>query len=80
MPVIIEFTFASGKKERIKIPAEIWRKNEFKVTKVFVFDELITKAVLDPNEETSDTDLEDNHLPRKETASKFQTYKEKNSK
>jgi hypothetical protein len=35
MPVIIEWTYKDGTKELEKIPAEIWRINENKVSKVF---------------------------------------------
>ncbi len=36
MPVIIEWTYKDGTKELERIPAEIWRTNETKVTKVFM--------------------------------------------
>jgi hypothetical protein len=35
MPVIIEWTFKDGSKEIERLPAEIWRLNETRVTKVF---------------------------------------------
>ena len=35
-PIIIEFTYKDGTKEIEKLPAEIWRYSERKVTKVFV--------------------------------------------
>ena len=38
MPVIIEWTYKDGTKEIERIPAEIWRVNEKKITKVFVKD------------------------------------------
>ena len=36
MPLIIQFTYRDGSKEIERIPAEIWRLNDKKVTKVFV--------------------------------------------
>lgn len=79
MPLLIEFTFESGKKELIRIPAEVWRKNENKISKVFTFSEKITGARLDPHEETADTDQGNNRLPREEEVSVFEKLKEKNS-
>ena len=49
MPVIIEWTYKDGTKEIERIPAEIWRVNEHKVTKVFVKEKEVTNVVLDPN-------------------------------
>ncbi|GAA0891704.1 M1 family metallopeptidase [Fulvivirga kasyanovii] len=80
MPLIIEFTFADGTKTVEKIPAEIWRMNEEKTTKVFAFEKEVTNIVLDPNEETADTDVEDNIFPRKEVPSKFDEFKNKKGK
>jgi nitrous oxide reductase accessory protein NosL len=36
MPVIVEFTFEDGTKMKENIPAQIWRKNENAVSKVFM--------------------------------------------
>jgi len=77
MPIIVKFTFADGSSETKKIPAEIWRYNEYEVTKVFAFDKEVTNIQLDPNLETADTDVEDNVFPRKKAASKFDEFKEK---
>ena len=38
MPVILEFTFSDKSKELVRIPAEIWRQNNEKVSKVFFFE------------------------------------------
>ncbi|MTI41978.1 M1 family metallopeptidase [Fulvivirga lutimaris] len=80
MPIIVEFTFADGTKTIEKIPAEIWRKNEKEVSKVFYFDKEVTNVVLDPNLETADTDVSDNVFPRKREVSKFDEFKGKSGK
>ncbi|UII33695.1 M1 family metallopeptidase [Fulvivirga ulvae] len=80
MPLIIEFTFADGTKTVEKIPAEIWRMNEEEVTKVFAFEKEVINIVLDPNEETADTDVEDNIFPKAEVPSKFDEFKNKKGK
>ncbi len=78
MPVIIEWTYKDGSKEIERIPAEIWRVNETKVTKVFVKDKEVTSVVLDPQKETADINIDDNVFPKAEKpASKFEDFKKK---
>ncbi|MBL7850562.1 MAG: M1 family metallopeptidase [Cyclobacteriaceae bacterium] len=77
MPVIIEWTYKDGTKELEKIPAEIWRMNETKVTKVFMKEKEVVRVVLDPQEETSDINAADNVFPRPPGASKFDELKKK---
>lgn len=78
MPVIIEWTFKDGTKEVERIPAEIWRKDERTVTKVFMKEKEVARIVLDPKAETSDINTEDNAFPKAVTASKFDELKKKN--
>ncbi|NBU47468.1 MAG: M1 family peptidase, partial [Flavobacteriales bacterium] len=80
MPLILEFTFINGKKEVIRIPAEIWRQYEDKVSKVFIFDQEVTSVRLDPFLETADTDLDNNSWPKKEIPSRYQLFKQQQSK
>jgi hypothetical protein len=80
MPLILEFTFVNGKKEVIRIPAEIWRQYEDKVSKVFIFDQEVTSVRLDPFLETADTDLDNNSWPKKEIPSRYQLFKQQQSK
>jgi len=77
MPVIIEWTFKDGTKELEKIPAEIWRLNERRVTKVFVKDKEVANVMIDPNMETADINLEDNIFPKVEQPSKFDEFRKK---
>lgn len=76
MPVIIEWTYADGSKEKEVIPVQIWRKNENNFTKVFVKDKEVTGIVIDPDKETADIDFSNNNWPVKEIPSRFQVYKE----
>ncbi len=79
MPVIIEWTFKDGTKEIEKLPAEIWRINETKVTKVFVKEKEVTNIVLDPRLEITDVNTKDNVFPKVDDGSKFDEFK-KNTK
>jgi hypothetical protein len=74
-PVIIEWTFKDGSKEIERIPAEIWRNNEFEVKKVFVKEKEVVNIVIDPNLETADTNVSDNVFPKKQVENKFDQLK-----
>jgi hypothetical protein len=77
MPVILEWTYKDGSKEIERIPAEIWRINETKVTKVFVKQKEVANLVLDPQKEVADINLEDNVFPKVEKESKIDELKKK---
>jgi len=75
MPLIIEFTFEDGSKVTEQIPAEIWRYDEKEITKVFAFEKEVTNIVVDPENNTADTDSENNMFPRVDKASRFEKFK-----
>jgi hypothetical protein len=60
MPLVIEFEFKDGGKKIERVPAEIWRKNAEKVSKVFVFDKAVKRVVLDPHHELVDANYDNN--------------------
>ena len=75
-PLVIEWTYKDGSKEIEKIPAEIWRLNENRISKVFVKDKEVTSIVLDPNFELADVDVTNNAFPKKEET-RFDQFKRK---
>ncbi|KXX68863.1 M1 family metallopeptidase [Flammeovirga sp. SJP92] len=75
MPIIIELQYEDGTSEKKYIPAEIWKKDDIVVSKVFVCDKPVVQFVLDPNKETADIDTENNYFPRQNQMSRFQLYK-----
>jgi hypothetical protein len=75
MPIILEFEFEDGSKELIRIPAEIWLRNDKEVTKVFPYKKKVKNIILDPNLETADVDTGNNHWFVKPGISRFQLYK-----
>jgi len=74
MPIIVEFEFEDGTKERKHYPAEIWRLNDAEVTKVFPSSKTILKITVDPDEETADVDTSNNSWP-KTTETQFEEFK-----
>ena len=77
MPVIVEFTFADGTKETQKLSSQIWRKNENKVTSVFLTNKKAVSIQLDPMRETADIDESNNKWPNVSAPSKFTMFKMK---
>ena len=80
MPLIIEATFADGSKKVERIPAEIWRIEELKVSKVFVYDQAVVSFRVDPFLETADTDLDNNTWPRVMQPTRYQLYKQEQTR
>lgn len=76
MPILLEFTYADGSKERRDIPAEIWRFDDAEVTKVFVTEKEVISIVVDPLLETADVETGNNYWPSKEEPSLFELYKQ----
>jgi len=79
MPLILEFEFEDGTKSMKRIPAEIWKKNNDKIQKVFGFKKEVKSIYLDPFLETADTDLNNNSWPMIYHPSTFELFKEKSS-
>jgi hypothetical protein len=77
MPIILEWTYKDGTKEIERIPAQVWRKNEGHLTKLFIKDKEVESVKLDPNRETADIDESNNSWPSVKTESKFQVFKAK---
>jgi hypothetical protein len=75
MPVILKVEYADGTSEEIRIPAEIWRYNNFDVSKLIVTKKEAKAIVLDPNLETADADLSNNFFPRRVVPTRFETFK-----
>lgn len=75
MPLILEVELKSGKKIVERIPAEVWRYNSTKLTKLIVTDEPMVSLTQDPNLETADIDLNNNAWPRKITKSRLELFK-----
>ncbi len=77
MPIIIEWTYTDGTKEIEMIPAEIWRSNESKVTKVFAKDKQVDSIVIDPELRTADVNTDNNVFPKQESKSRLEEFKNK---
>ena len=76
MPLIIRISYIDETSEIIRIPAEIWRRSEVNVSKVFILDKEVVSFRLDPQLETADTDLYNNAWPRELIPSRYDLFKQ----
>ncbi|PCH77884.1 MAG: aminopeptidase [Flavobacteriaceae bacterium] len=79
MPIIVEYHFEDGTKERLQYPAQIWRKNDKEVTKVFTSSKKVISIVIDPDKQTADVNEANNSWPRQKE-NKFESFKKSNIK
>ncbi len=77
MPLPLEITYSDGSVEKLTIPAEIWRYNNEKVSKLFVTDKEMVKIALDPHLALADADRTNNQFPREVVKSRFKLFKVK---
>ena len=77
MPLIVEYSYADGTKERVTYPVQLWRKNEASVKKVIASDKELVGVTVDPDLETADVNADNNSWPKKESTSDFDKFKEK---
>ncbi len=78
MPVTIEWIYKDGSSEMDKLPAEVWRRNEYEIKQTFIKDKEVSQVILDPNFEFAYTDMNNNKFPKKEEISDFDKFKNKN--
>ena len=75
MPLIVEYTYADGTKERITYPAQVWRLNDNQVSKAIATDKELVSIIVDPDLETADVDTSNNSWPREVMESNFDKFK-----
>jgi hypothetical protein len=76
MPLIVEFRYTDGTSERVQLPAEIWRRNDERVTRVFALQKEVQSVYLDPQNQTADTDMSNNMWPRETVPTKHEEMKQ----
>ncbi|NUY81697.1 M1 family metallopeptidase [Flavobacterium sp. MAH-1] len=71
MPLIVQLTFEDGTTEDYTFPAQIWRKSDAEVSRVFAVKKAVSKIQIDSKEETADIDVSNNTWPKEAVKSKF---------
>lgn len=75
MPVILEVEYDNGNTEEVRIPAEVWRQDPKKFSKLLVTDREVVNITLDPHLETADVDLNNNYWPSRAEESRLELFK-----
>ena len=79
MPILLQFDYADGSSEEMRIPAEIWRRSSAAVKKLVVTEKDIVSIVIDSLQETADVDIENNYYPRRIIPSRIESFKRQGS-
>jgi len=75
-PVPLKLEYTDGTSEELQIPAEIWRFNTEKASKVHLTLKELKAITFDPRQELMDTEVENNFWPRRAVKTKLQLYKD----
>lgn len=75
MPLIVEYSYADGSKERMSYPVQIWRKNDALVRKILATNKELIGIEVDPDAETADIDTSNNSWPQDTVESEFDRFK-----
>jgi hypothetical protein len=75
-PLVLKIDYTDGSTEELKLPAEIWRFNTEKTSKLLFTKKELKAVTFDPRQELVDTEVENNFWPRRPVKTKFQLYKD----
>lgn len=76
MPIVVRFVYEDSTEEDFRIPAEIWRRNNEEVTKLFVTEKVVREINLDPYLETADIDRSNNYFPPRPQMNRFEFFRQ----
>jgi hypothetical protein len=74
-PLPVKLVYEDGTDREILIPAEIWRMNNEKVTRVFVEPKKVVSVVLDARHQIADADKRNNSFPQTIPASRLDAFR-----
>lgn len=77
MPVILRVSYEDGTDDVVRLPAEIWVRDNQNVSTSIISSQRISSIELDPFRETADTNRDNNYFPPRLEPSRFQLYKER---
>lgn len=76
MPVIFAVEYEDGTNDLIQLPAEVWARDNVKMSHLLMTPKQLKKITLDPRLQTADVDLSNNHYPPEVPKSRFQLFKQ----
>jgi hypothetical protein len=75
MPIPLRLTFADGSTEEVMLPAETWRYDPKKVTKMLVREQALASVEVDPQHQIGDADRNNNLFPQQIQPTRIELYK-----
>lgn len=75
MPIIFMMEFEDGTTQEVRIPAEAWRVDSTKFSKMVVTEKKVVRFELDPHRETADVDRNNNYFPPELEPTRFEVFK-----
>lgn len=63
-PLPLTLKFVDGSSEDLMVPAEIWRRDSQRVSKLIIRDKRVESILLDPSHQTADADYGNNSYPQ----------------
>jgi hypothetical protein len=75
MPIVLQLSYQDGTKEIRRYPAEIWRQNNSRATKVVMASKPVASFMVDPYMETADVDMSNNSSALDAPPTRFQMFK-----
>ncbi len=75
MPIILRFEFEDGSERVVRLPAEVWVKNNRTAQTSIISAQRLLQVELDPQLETADTNRDNNYFPPRLEPSHFQLFK-----
>ncbi len=75
MPLIVEYSYADGTKERKTYPAQVWRKNDKSISKYIATDKELVGVLVDPDNATADINKDNNNWPKVLEENDFEKFK-----
>ena len=80
MPIIFDVEFEDGSKKRFEVPAEIWTRDNEKVSRMVITEKPVVKVIVDPQLQTADVDLSNNYFPPQIVKSRFELFTQSKQK
>ncbi|QDV27017.1 M1 family aminopeptidase [Aureliella helgolandensis] len=75
MPMTLRVLYEDESEEILRLPAEIWRRNNQTASTSVLSDKVVKSFELDPYRESADTNRDNNYFPPRFEPSRFQLYK-----
>jgi hypothetical protein len=76
MPIILKTTYEDGTSKVVRLPVDIWAKDNKDASTTIITTQPITSIELDPHRETADTNRDNNYFPARFEPTRFQIYKQ----